>query len=50
MEDAAARKVLPVVAEAKMRTIRLIVRMELGGVALIVLMAAMMARGIGYFG
>jgi putative membrane protein len=42
--------VLPVVPEAKMQKIRAIIRLELAGVALIIACAAMMARGIGYFG
>src|SRR5262249_21845042 len=42
--------VLPVVPETKMQKIRAIIRLELAGVALIIACAAMMARGIGYFG
>lgn len=42
--------VLPVVSEATMVRIRGIIRWELAGVALIILCAAMMARGIGFFG
>ena len=49
------RKVLaqgevPAVSGAKMSTIRTILRLELGGVMLIILCAALMARGIGFFG
>jgi putative membrane protein len=42
--------VLPVVPEAKMQTIRRLLGLELAGVALIIACAAMMARGIGFFG
>jgi len=35
----------PVVSEAKLRTMRRIIHIELGGVALILLFAAMMAKG-----
>jgi putative membrane protein len=45
-----AQGVLPVVPETKMRAIRMIIRLELGGVALIILCAVLMARGVGYFG
>jgi len=41
---------LPVVSAQKMQTIRTIIRFELGGVMLIILLAALMARGIGYLG
>ena len=41
--------VLPVVPEAKMRAIRMILRLELGGVVLIILCAVLMARGVGTF-
>ena len=40
--------VLPIVPEAKMRTVRTILRLELGGVALIILCAVLMARGVGH--
>lgn len=42
--------VLPVVSEATMQRIRTIILWELAGIALIILCAAMMARGIGFFG
>jgi putative membrane protein len=42
--------VLPVVSEATMQRVRSIIRWELAGVALVILCAAMMARGIGFFG
>jgi len=41
---------LPIVPAQKMETIRRLVRMELGGVMLIIVCAALMARGIGFFG
>jgi putative membrane protein len=41
--------VLPVVPEAKMRTIRMILRLELAGVVLIILCSVLMARGVGVF-
>ena len=41
---------IPVVAATRMRAIQRIMHWELVGVVLIVLCAALMARGIGYFG
>ena len=41
---------VPAVSEEKMNTVRLILRLELAGAVLIVLCAALMARGIGFFG
>jgi putative membrane protein len=41
---------LPVVGAEKMQRIRVVIRVELAGVALIILCAALMARGIGFFG
>jgi len=41
---------VPVVDPAKLRTLRSVMHWELTGVALILLLAALMARGIGYFG
>jgi putative membrane protein len=41
---------IPVTAPARMRAIRRIVHWELAGVVLILLCAAMMARGVGTFG
>ena len=40
----------PAVSDDRMRTIRLILRLEFAGVILIILCAALMARGIGTFG
>ena len=40
----------PVVGEARMRTIRLLIHVELAGVVLLLLNAALMAKGIGYLG
>jgi len=40
----------PLVAEEKMRRLRRIVHWEAAGIVLIVLNAALMARGIGFFG
>jgi len=40
----------PVVDPRKLRRIRSIIHWELAGVALLLLFAALMARGIGYFG
>ena len=40
----------PVVPAAKMQAIRTLVRVELGGVMLVILFAALMARGIGFYG
>jgi putative membrane protein len=42
--------VLPVVAAEKLETIRRLIGMELGAVMLIIACAALMARGIGFFG
>jgi putative membrane protein len=47
---ALAQGAVPAVSEDTMNRIRLILRLELGGVVLIVLCAALMARGIGFFG
>jgi putative membrane protein len=47
---ALAQGEVPDVSEDKMNRIRLILRLELAGVALIILCAALMARGIGSFG
>lgn len=41
---------LPVVDSSKFRTIRSVIHWELAGVVLLQLFAALMARGIGYFG
>ncbi|HTS23186.1 MAG TPA: DUF2214 family protein [Casimicrobiaceae bacterium] len=41
---------LPLVSAEKMQTIRTLIRFETGGVMLVILCAALMARGIGYFG
>jgi putative membrane protein len=41
---------LPVVDEDKLRTIRKLIHWELAAVALILLLAALAARGIGHFG
>jgi putative membrane protein len=40
----------PAVTDRKMRTIRLIILWELAGVVLIILCAALMAKGVGYLG
>lgn len=40
----------PFVEPARIRRIRNVLRIELGGVALIILCAALMARGVGSFG
>ena len=40
----------PAVTDSKIRTIRLLIHGELAGVVLIVLCAALMAKGVGYFG
>jgi putative membrane protein len=40
----------PMVSEEKMNRIRLVILVELAGIALIILCAALMARGIGFFG
>ena len=39
----------PAVDAARLRTLRMIVHAELGGIVLILLCAALMARGIGHF-
>jgi putative membrane protein len=44
------RGVLPVVPAAKMEKIRTVIRVESVGVMLVIMFAALMARGIGYFG
>jgi len=41
---------VPVVDEARMRSIRKVIHWELAAVALILLLAALAARGIGHFG
>jgi putative membrane protein len=41
---------VPVLSEQRRRRLRAIVHLELAGVLLIVLCAALMARGVGYFG
>ena len=41
---------VPAVTEERMHRIRLIILVELAGIALIILCAALMARGIGVFG
>lgn len=41
---------VPVVDPRKLRAIRSVIHWELAGVALLLLFAALMARGIGYFG
>ena len=41
---------LPVVSEQKRRLLRAIIHAELGLVVLLILGAALMARGVGYFG
>ncbi len=40
----------PIIMARKLRTIRSIIRLELTGVVLILLCAALMANGVGYFG
>ena len=40
----------PAVAEPKLRLVRRLIHLELTGVVLILLMAALMARGVGFFG
>src|SRR5262249_12031593 len=42
--------VLPLVTDEKMQKVRTIIRLELGGIVLIILCAVLMARGVGYFG
>jgi len=41
---------MPPLGERKLRRLRSIIHLELAGVVLLVLCAAMMARGVGYFG
>lgn len=41
---------LPVVDSSKLRTIRSVIHWELASIALILLLAALAARGIGHFG
>ena len=41
---------VPAVSEAKMRSIRLLIHAELAGIVLLLLNAALMAKGIGYLG
>jgi putative membrane protein len=41
---------VPAVSEAKMRSIRLFIHAELAGIVLLLLNAALMAKGIGYLG
>ena len=41
---------VPAVAPAKLRTLRRILHLELAGVVVILLCAALMARGVGHFG
>ena len=41
---------MPPLGERKLRRLRTIIHLELAGVVLLVLCAAMMARGVGYFG
>ena len=40
----------PVAAEAKLRLVRRLIHFELAGIVGILLAAALMARGVGYFG
>jgi putative membrane protein len=42
--------VLPVVSARRMDAIRMLIGIELGGLVVVILCAALMARGIGYFG
>jgi putative membrane protein len=42
--------VLPVVSAEKMEKVQRVIGMELGGVMLIIVCAALMARGVGFFG
>jgi putative membrane protein len=44
------RGAVPAVAPAKLRTLRRILHWELAGVVVILLCAALMARGVGHFG
>ncbi len=39
---------LPSISARKMRTIRLIIHLELGGIVVLILCAALMAKGLGY--
>jgi putative membrane protein len=41
---------IPVVSDRKLRLLRAIIHAELAGVVLLILSAALMARGVGYFG
>lgn len=41
---------LPAVDERKIRSMRAVIHLELAGLALIILCAALMARGVGYLG
>lgn len=41
---------VPSVDAARLRTLRMLIHAELAGIVLIVLFAAMMARGVGFFG
>ncbi|WP_308365857.1 MULTISPECIES: DUF2214 family protein [unclassified Microbulbifer] len=41
---------LPEVSDGQLRTMRRVVHLELAAIAVLLLAAAMMARGIGYFG
>lgn len=41
---------VPAVPEGKIRTIRSLIHCELAGVVLIILCAALMAKGVGFFG
>lgn len=41
---------VPAVNERKLRSLRALIHAELAGVVLLILCAALMARGIGYFG
>jgi putative membrane protein len=41
---------VPAVAPGKLRAIRSVIHWELAGIVLILLCAALMARGVGYFG
>jgi putative membrane protein len=47
---ALGRNELPAVSEEKMNRVRLVILVELAAIALIILCAALMARGIGFFG
>jgi putative membrane protein len=40
----------PTVTEASLRKVRSVVHVQLAGIVLILLCAAMMARGVGFFG